>query len=66
MRLVLVVLGVMVLLAGVVWALQGAGVLLGSFMSNDATWLWIGTITGLFGFGILVFGIRSRAAAKNA
>ena len=65
MRLVLVVLGVIVLLAGVVWALQGAGVLLGSFMSNDATWLWIGTITAIVGFGILVFGIRSRAAAKN-
>ena len=66
MRLVLVVLGAIVLLAGVVWALQGAGVLLGSFMSNDPTWLWIGTITALLGLAVLGFGIRSRPARKHA
>src|SRR5207245_1761955 len=47
MRIILVVLGVLVALAGAVWALQGAGFILGSFMSNDPTWIWIGAVTAL-------------------
>ena len=66
MRIILVVLGVLVSLAGAVWALQGAGFLLGSFMSNDPTWLWIGVITTLIGVGILGLGILSGRAAKHA
>ena len=27
---------------GLVWALQGLGVLPGSFMSGDALWAWLG------------------------
>lgn len=34
--------GVLLALTGSVWALQGAGVLGGSAMSNDVTWLVIG------------------------
>ena len=37
-----VVAGVLLVLAGVVWALQGAGVLGGSAMSDDARWTVIG------------------------
>ena len=66
MRIILVVLGVLVALAGAVWALQGAGFILGSFMSNDPTWTWIGAVTALAGLGILAFGIRSRRTAKHA
>ncbi len=66
MRIVLVVLGVLVSLAGAVWALQGAGFILGSFMSNDPNWIWIGAITAFFGLGILAFGIRSGRTAKHA
>ena len=66
MRIILVVLGVLVALAGTVWALQGAGFILGSFMSNDPTWIWIGAVTALVGLGILAFGIRSRRSAKHA
>jgi hypothetical protein len=29
-------------LVGLVWALQGVGVLPGSFMSGDTLWLWLG------------------------
>ena len=66
MRVVLVVLGVLVFLAGAVWTLQGAGFILGSFMSNDPTWIWIGATTVLVGLGILAFGIRSGRPAKHA
>jgi hypothetical protein len=65
MRIILVVLGVLVSLAGAVWALQGAGFLLGSFMSNDPTWLWIGVITALIGIVILGLGISSGRTAKH-
>src|SRR2546425_7150840 len=66
MRPVVVVLGVILLLAGAVWALQGAGYLLGSFMSNDRTWLWIGIVTALAGVGIVAFGVRTGRVAKSS
>jgi len=66
MRIILVVLGVLVSLAGAVWALQGAGFLLGSFMSNDPTWLWIGIVTALAGVGIVAFGVRTGRVAKSS
>lgn len=66
MRIILVVLGVLVSLAGAVWAFQGAGFLLGSFMSKDPTWLWIGVITAIVGVGILGLGIWSGRTAKHA
>lgn len=34
--------GVLLALTGAVWALQGAGVLGGSVMSDDSTWIVIG------------------------
>lgn len=66
MRLVLVVIGVLVALAGTVWALQGVGVLLGSFMSNNPTWVAIGSVTAIVGLGLIVLGLRSGPAAKKA
>src|SRR2546426_10971324 len=42
MRLIAVVFGVLITLAGIVWALQGLGVIPGSFMSNNPPWIWIG------------------------
>ena len=66
MRLVLVVFGVLFLLAGLVWALQGVGVLQGSFMSNNPTWVWIGGITAIAGLGIAVLGLTTKAATKKA
>ncbi len=65
MRIVFVVLGVLILLAGGVWALQGGGFIPGSFMSNDPTWLWIGAITAVLGLGVLTFGIWSRRTPKH-
>src|SRR2546426_2614847 len=66
MRPVVVVLGVILLLAGAVWALQGAGYLLGAFMSNDPTWVWIGIVTALAGVGNLAFGVRTGRVAKSS
>ncbi len=66
MRLVLVVFGILFLLAGLVWTLQGIGMLQGSFMSNDPTWMWIGGITAFSGFGITVLGLTTSVTTKKA
>jgi len=66
MRLVLVVFGILFLLGGLVWALQGLGILQGSFMSNNPTWVWIGGVTALAGFGIVVLGLTRKAATRKA
>jgi len=65
MRSVLVAVGVVIVLLGVVWVLQGAGILLGSFMSNDPTWLWIGIVTVVVGVALLVFGLRLPGRPKE-
>jgi hypothetical protein len=53
-------LGVLVALFGLLWALQGFGVVGGSPMSNTTTWSVIGPITVLIGIAIAVFGWRAR------
>jgi drug/metabolite transporter superfamily protein YnfA len=56
-------LGVIVALIGLIWALQGFGVLSGSPMSNTTTWSVIGPITALIGLVIVVFSWR-RLSSK--
>ena len=50
--------GLIVAIFGLIWALQGFGVLGGSFMSNTPTWSVIGPITALIGIVIAVFSWR--------
>jgi predicted RND superfamily exporter protein len=54
--------GLIVALFGLVWALQGFGVLGGSPMSNTTTWSIIGPITVLIGIAIAVFSWRKLSA----
>ena len=55
-------LGLIVALFGLIWALQGFGVLGGSPMSNTTTWSIIGPITVLIGIGIAVFSWRKLSS----
>ncbi|GAB3012571.1 hypothetical protein [Mycobacterium bourgelatii] len=55
-------LGVIVALFGLIWALQGFGVLQGSPMSNTTTWSIIGPITSLIGIALAVFSWRKISA----
>ena len=50
--------GLIVALFGLIWALQGFGVLGGSPMSNTTTWSIIGPITVVIGVVIAVFSWR--------
>jgi hypothetical protein len=54
--------GLIVAVFGLIWALQGFGVLGGSPMSNTTTWSVIGPITVLIGVVIAVFSWRKLSS----
>jgi hypothetical protein len=54
--------GLIVALFGLIWALQGFGVLGGSPMSNTTTWSIIGPITVLIGIVIAAFSWRKLSS----
>ncbi len=61
MRLSSVVLGLIGILIGGVWILQGSGVLLGSFMTGQRLWLIIGIVVAVVGLALTYTGIRRPA-----
>ena len=61
MRIAIVGLGVVVALFGLLWALQGFGVVGGSPMSNTTTWSIIGPIVALIGIAIAVGAARRKS-----
>jgi hypothetical protein len=50
--------GVLLLLVGLVWALQGVNVLGGSGMSGHAQWLVIGVVVAVFGLWLIYGSVR--------
>jgi hypothetical protein len=58
-RVGLIVVGVLVLLAGAVFAGQGLGYIPGSFMTGDMKWFWIGSAMVVVGLAIGAGGIVS-------
>jgi len=56
----LMIVGLVAVLVGGVWALQGSGVLGGSGMSNSPTWLVIGVVVVVAGALMIVMGARGR------
>ena len=61
MRLGLNIFALLIALTGVIWFLQGMGVLLGSFMTNQPSWEMIGLLFLVIGIGLLVVNNRRRA-----
>jgi drug/metabolite transporter superfamily protein YnfA len=59
-RSVLLAIGGVLVLAGVVFFLQGINVLGGSGMSGKTLWAILGPIIALVGVGVIVLGRRSR------
>jgi hypothetical protein len=58
MRLAIGILGVIVALFGLLWALQGFGVVGGSPMSNTTTWSIIGPIVAVVGVTLAIGALR--------
>lgn len=59
-RVVVIIVGVVVALFGLLFALQGFGVVGGSPMSNTTTWSILGPIIALIGIAIAVGAARRR------
>jgi hypothetical protein len=59
-RFLLIVAGLFIALAGVIFALQGVGVIGGSFMSSTTTWAVTGPLIALVGLALVVLGLRRR------
>jgi amino acid transporter len=58
MRIGSLVVGVIAILVGGVFTLQGAGALPGSFMTGQRMWLIIGIIVAVVGLALAYNGIR--------
>ena len=61
MKTASLVLGIIALITGGVWILQGVGILPGSFMSGQSTWLLIGLVVAAVGLALIYNGIRRTA-----
>ena len=62
MRIVLNVIGILCVLIGAVWILQGINVLPGSFMTGQTQWAVYGSIAAILGIGLLMFANRRKAS----
>ena len=60
MRIVLSIVGMLCLLMGGVWFLQGINVLPGSFMTGQTKWAIYGALLVCLGLGLLVAVNRRR------
>jgi hypothetical protein len=66
-RAVLITVGVIVLLIGVVWASQGAGVAGGSsFMDNNPTFIDLGGLVAVIGMMLFALGVLWRTKKKTS
>ena len=55
------IVGVVLLLIGALWTLQGANVLAGSVMSGQSQWLYIGIVLVIVGLVLLYWTNRRRS-----
>lgn len=58
MKVAIYVVGVCIILAGLVWFLQGINILPGSFMTGQPQWAIYGGIAMLLGIGLLAWNSR--------
>jgi lipopolysaccharide export LptBFGC system permease protein LptF len=59
-RLVPPALGGLLALIGLVWTLQGANLLGGSFMTGSTLWLVVGLVVLALGIALVIRGLRGR------
>ena len=61
MRWVLIIVGIIGLLLGALWTLQGLDIVGGSAMSGNSMWAIIGPIVAVVGILLLLVGARRRS-----
>jgi hypothetical protein len=60
MRWIWNILGVLLILIGILWILQGINVLPGSFMSGHIQYTFLGVVVDIIGLVLLIYTNRSR------
>jgi hypothetical protein len=60
MKGALKIFGGLLVLAGLVWFLQGINILPGSFMTGDPQWAVNGGVAMLIGVGLFMWGNRAK------
>ena len=60
MRAGIGVVGILIVLAGAVFAGQGLGFIPGSFMTGKMEWFWIGSVMVVFGVALGAAGFLGR------
>ena len=63
-RLTLLIIGIVAVLFGALFAGQGANLIPGSSMTGDPTWLYIGLALVVVGVVLSVFGVRRRTRRR--
>jgi hypothetical protein len=61
MKWVLIIIGLLVLVVGVIWALQGTNVLPYGQMAGHRRWIVLGGGLGIIGIILIVIGARIKA-----
>jgi hypothetical protein len=57
-------LGMLAIVVGAVWTLQGLGYLTGSVMTDDRTWAVVGPIVAAAGIILVLVGLRIRGRGQ--
>ena len=65
MRIALSIAGILFLLVGCVWILQGINILPGSFMTGQTKWAVYGGIVAVAGVGLLISANRRNSELKR-
>lgn len=60
MRIALNILGVLLVVMGCVWFLQGINIIPGSFMTGQTRWAAYGAVSLIVGVGLLITANRRR------
>ena len=58
--------GLLAVVLGGLWTLQGLDVVGGSVMSGVDLWAIVGPVVAVAGLGLIAYGVRRRGAAKAA
>lgn len=66
MRRVMIGIGVVLMLLGGLWILQGVGILGGSVMTGQMFWANVGTILLIVGIVLSALGLRRKPTAPSA
>ena len=64
-RITVVVVGVVVIIVGAVFAGQGLNLIPGSSMTGDRMWFYVGSILIIVGIVLVVLGLRRTTGARS-